>query len=74
MAEIRDISKHADRRMNPVAGYLMALAVAIGSYSLYLKFAVPVIVGNVDRSAVRRIAVPKLDIYSTHQEKEHLVD
>ncbi|MEM9943956.1 MAG: hypothetical protein AAF939_20520, partial [Planctomycetota bacterium] len=47
---------------------------AIGSYSLYLKFAVPVIVGNVDRSAVRRIAVPKLDIYSTHQEKEHLVD
>lgn len=46
------------RRIHPLAQYLMALAIMIGAYSAYAKFAVPIIEGPRDQVRRRIVTAP----------------
>lgn len=61
----------APSRMNAVAQYLMALAAVIGCYSIYLKFAVPIIEGPPNQ--VQRPELPAIaDLLSPAVDKAEL--
>ena len=58
-------------QINALAQYLMALAAVIGCYSLYLKFAVPVIEGPPDEIR-RRLPTPLPELPYAAMDKSQL--